>query len=179
MKELADLLGILRPGSLFPLWCPFHTGKLMIHSPPPPGLGQDNSERPVSRTAIAKQTDDLAGPLFSLSPNLRHNFKALPHPTCRWAECMQIFLPTFLLLPCDAKLREGSWESFCQELFVVILSLGKKKKDEWLIGESKCTENIPKILSRSRLGSSWLIAAQPILSRGYNSKVLFSVCSFC
>lgn len=68
MEELAGLVGMLRPGSLVLLWCFFHLGDLMTHWPPPPGFGQDNSERLLSKTVRAKQTEGLACPLFSLSP---------------------------------------------------------------------------------------------------------------
>lgn len=87
----------------------------MNHSPPPPGLGQDKSEGVVSRTARAKQREGLAGPLFSLSPNLRHTFETLPRAACGQAGHTLLFLSphppaAFLLLPCEPKLRERGWE---------------------------------------------------------------------
>lgn len=84
----------------------------MTHSPPPPGLGQGNSERLVSRTARAKQREGLAGSLFSLSPNLRHTFETLPRPARGQAEHNADFSAHLPPLLCDPRGESGA-VSFC------------------------------------------------------------------
>lgn len=164
MEELAGLLGMLRPGSLVLLWCSFHLGDLMTHWPPPPGFGQDNSESLVSKTVRAKQTEGLAGPLFSLSP-----IWDTPLRLCHILPVAKLNGHRFFCLPFHSYPVMLSWESEAVRELLPGAFVFRSKMNGW-IGEANILKKKSLgILSRSRPGSRCWIGAHHILSKVHNA----------